>query len=73
VDLCDLALLLALALGLADVAAQLSLGDVNASLVSGSFMGLAAERLEVDRVGGVFELFDLLGGQFCLSVRGKRG
>lgn len=56
VDARDVALLLALALGLADVAAELGLGYVDAGLVGGALVGLAGEGLEVDRVGGVAEL-----------------
>lgn len=59
VDLCDLALLLALAVGLADVSAQLGRGDVDAGLVGGALVGLAREGLEVDRVGGVAELLEV--------------
>jgi hypothetical protein len=64
VDLCDLALLLALALGLADITAQLCLGYVDTSLICGAFVGLAAEGLKVDGVGRIFEFFDLSGCQW---------
>jgi hypothetical protein len=48
VDLCDLPLLFALALGLAYVAAQLGLGDVDAGLVGCALVGFAGEGFEVD-------------------------
>lgn len=59
VDLCNLALLLAAAVGLAHVAAQLCRGDVDAGLVGCALVGLARERLEVVAVGGVAELLDV--------------
>jgi hypothetical protein len=59
-DLCNLALLLALALGLSDVTTQLGLGDIDPGLVACTFVRFTAQRLEVVRAGRVLELFDLL-------------
>lgn len=47
VNLCDLPILLTLALGLSDVTAELGLGDVDSGLVGGALMSLAREGFEV--------------------------
>lgn len=59
VDLGDLALLLAPAIGLAYVSAQLCRGDVDTCLVGRTFVRLSCQGLKVVAVGGVTELLDV--------------
>jgi hypothetical protein len=60
-DLGHLSLLFTLALGLTNVTAKLRLGDVNTGLVGGALVCLACQGLEVNRLRGIFELFNLRG------------
>lgn len=59
VDLGDLTLLLASAVGLADISAKLCTGNVDTSLVSGALVGLTRQGLEVVAVGSIAEFLDV--------------